>query len=628
MGTSHASEISERGGGTGETGPDSEVGGTGEGNERRGRNRGRRARLRTGTVLAAGLLLTMSGTAGAAASASTLRTDPLARYTDQQLTWGDCAFKPAEGEPASECALVTAPRDWAEPGAGEDIKVSVSRVRATGESQGAILVNPGGPGGQGASLAGRIAGLRPELSEGYDLVGMDPRGTGQEGADPGLVCHVPTAELSPAVGMDARDRSPGSIAEHGRTPKAIADACGEDALTPYVTTWQTAHDMDLVRSLLGQDKLNYLGYSYGSWLGAKYASLFPTHTGRVVLDSSVNWQGRLQADFEDFPRIDQRQFDKVYLPWIVRNFPDVVGTTVSEARANWEKARAYYVDNEVSADDYDRIFTGMGSELQWLLATVIFEGGVQPAEGTAAPAGNEASDSTGAAALRAQLDDRAREVFGVQVAKVTPADVRGYLNSQSAAVGDEPATKDVAGTRYAVACGDQPTPSAGWYRRLSDRQGPRYPLFGWAYGLGETCGYWTAAQHDKLPRLPASVASHVLVVQAEFDPQTGYEQGREAVREAPGTGLLSVADDAFHGQYALAGNTCVDSAVEGFLLDGNRPDRETCPGTPLPGETVVYPTQGPVAQQGRHTLERLAGTVDALRQKVRDSVSRTNRLLP
>ncbi|MFI6344222.1 alpha/beta hydrolase [Streptomyces sp. NPDC050560] len=575
-------------------------------------------------MLTAGLVLAMSGTA----TAASLHDHRLGRYTDQQLTWGDCAFTPAKGSADAQCALVTVPRDWADPGAGPDIKVSVSRVAATGERKGAILVNPGGPGGQGTSLAGDIAGLRPELSAGYDLVGMDPRGTGQEGADQGLVCHIPDSQLPQDTLLDARDRSPRSLAEHALTPKAVADTCGADDLTPYVTTWQTAHDMDLIRALLGEDKLNYLGYSYGSWLGAKYTSLFPGHAGRVVLDSSVNWQGRLQADFEDFPRIDQRQFDETYLPWVVRNLPEHIGGTVSAARATWEKVRAYYTDNGVSPDSFDAVFVGMGSELQWLLASAIFEAGAQGLaedQGAGEPGGGAA-----AAAVSARLDDRAREVFGVPVAKVTPADVRGALNGRGAAAGDEPATTDVAGTRYAVACGDQPAPTADWYRHLSDRQGPRYPVYGWAYGLSEPCGYWKREQRERLPRLPLSMASHVLVVQGEFDPQTAYEQAREAVREAPGTGMLSVDDSAFHGQYALAGNTCVDAAVEGFLLGGDRPYRQTCPGTPLPGETVVYPTTGPVTPQHSHTprLRAEGTTADTLRESLRQSVSEVNHPAP
>lgn len=599
----------------------------------RGRGRGTRigvrgAASRRAAVLATGLLLTISGTATATATMPLSGPDVPVRYAEQQLTWGECGYEPAPGAAAAECALITVPRDWAEPRAGTDLRVSISRVRASGQSHGALLVNPGGPGAQGSSLAGRLAGLRPELAASYDLIGMDPRGTGQEGVDPGLVCQVPSDDLPENPGLDARDRSPQSISDHVRTPKATARACEDVDTTRYVTTWQTAHDMDLVRALLGESRLNYLGYSYGSWLGAKYASLFPGRTGRIVLDSSVDWQGRLQAAFEDFPRIDQRQFDEVYLPWIVRNLPEGIGDNVADARATWENVRAYYADAGVSPDAFDRMFVGMGSELQWLLASAIFSAGAQelaggPDESAGGPDGNAGASGEGVSRL---LDERSRAVFGVPVAELSAPRVRAYVEGQGAAAGAAETT-EVAGARLAVACGDQRAPSADWYRRLSDHQGPRYPLYGWAYGLSETCGHWTAPPENRLPRLPLSVASRVLVVQGEFDPQTGYEQARSAVRAAPGTGMLSVDNDTFHGQYALGGNTCVDAAVERFMLDGDRLDKETCPGTPLPSETVVYPTHGPVeGTEGQAARRQAGGEAGTLRETARESVSHSNHL--
>jgi len=94
--------------------------------------------------------------------------------------------------------------------------------------------------------------------------------------------------------------------------------------------------------------------------------------------------------------------------------------------------------------------------------------------------------------------------------------------------------------------------------------------------------------------LPHEVAGRVLVVQGELDPQTGYEQARSAVRAAPGVTMVSVDDSPFHGQYAFEGNPCVDGMVNVFLLHNSRPGNATCPGIPLPEETVVYPVPGPV----------------------------------
>ncbi|WP_290062878.1 alpha/beta fold hydrolase [Amycolatopsis solani] len=552
---------------------------------------------RTGLVAATAALFAAAVPAAAA--------DPLAPYTTQQLSWGDCPFKPAAGTPAAQCARVTVPRDWAAPAAGPELEVSISRVAATGERRGAILLNPGGPGGQGTPLAGSLAALEPTVSALYDFVGMDPRGTGHAGTDDhGFQCQVPAGRL-PSGPLDARDRSAASIAAHQQTPRAVAEACQSDALAPFVTTWQTAHDMDLVRTLLGDEKLNYLGYSYGTWLGAKYAALFPGHSGKFVLDSSVDFEGRLQADFEAFPVIDQRQFDDVYLPWLARNFPAQLGKTAAEVKVKWERVRAYYATQGLAPDTFDGVFVGNGSPLQWVLGALVFLLGAQALDG-------------GPPADPTDLDAVSRTTFGVPAAELTTDRV------VAAAPKLAPDYTQAPGTRYAVACGDQPTRSTAWYRHLSDRQGPRYPLFGWAYGLGETCGPWSEPPRHDLPGVPAEAVADILVVQGEFDPQTGYEQATSGARAA-GVPLVSVDDSPFHGQYALAGNPCVDGLVNVFLVKNSRPRSTTCPGVPLPGEDRVYPVAGPVRSAAASVQTRLSAGPNELRAQVQAEISALNR---
>jgi pimeloyl-ACP methyl ester carboxylesterase len=534
-------------------------------------------RRRTGTLVMTSIVaLVLTGVPAAHAD-----DDPFQHYESQELTWGPCPFTPVEGDPPSECALVTVPRDWAAPEDGVDLSVAISRVAATGDRLGVVLLNPGGPGGQGTSLPAGIAALQPALNERYDLIGMDPRGTGQEGGTARFTCSVPVDRLSQRTDLDARDRSADSIAEHLKAPRAVAEACQSDALTPYITTWQTAHDMELIRRLLGESALNYIGYSYGTWLGAKYASLFPASTGKVVLDSNVNWQGRLQAAFEAWPQINQRMFDDVFLPWLSRQFPADVGATPAEAKQTWEQVRDLYAREKVLAPDtYDGVFTGMGSPIRWILGAAIILLGVGELHGT---------QPTIPASLRPMFEEQSLAVFGVPLSQLT-------TRTAAAVLADEDYTQ-VSGTRYAVACGDQPTRSAAWYKRLSDRQGPVYPLYGWQYGLSEPCAFWSDAPQQELPVLPAEVASHVLVVQGEFDPQTGYEQAKSAVRAAPGVHMVSVAESPFHGQYVVDGNPCVDGMVNVFLLRNSRPGNSVCPGIPLPGEDTVFPVAGPVPSQ-------------------------------
>ncbi len=543
------------------------------------------------------------------APAAATTPDPLAPYRSQQVAWGACPFKQRSQTRPAQCARITVPRDWAAPAAGTDLQVAISRVAATGTRQGAILVNPGGPGGQGTSLAGALAGLEPSVNQHYDFVGMDPRGTGQEGGeDPGYVCRVPLGRLPQDDDLDARDRSAVSIKLHQRTPRVVAEACQSDALAPFITTWQTAHDMDLIRTLLADEKLNYLGFSYGTWLGAKYASLFPERAGKMVLDSSVNFEGRLQAAFEAFPKIDQRQFDRVYAPWLARRFPAQLGKTAADVRAKWEQLRSYFKSRGVPPDVFDQVFVGNGSTRQWLTGALVLTKGAAAMAGTAA--------ARPPAALEDDLDRVSRAVFGRRAAELTAADV--------VANPPEPDYADVPGTRLAVACGDQPARTATWYKLLSDLQGPAYPLFGWAYGLGEACGYWSDLPRHELPNVPARAAKNILVVQGEFDPQTGYEQAEAAARAA-GIPMISVADSPFHGQYAVSGNSCVDDLVNGFYLGSARPAATICPGVPLPGEHQVFPVPGPAGEPTTTAATAPRDAFSATRQRLQDTISEVNR---
>lgn len=450
-----------------------------------------------------------------------------------------------------------------------------------------MLTNPGGPGGQGTDLPLAIAQLQPELHVHFDLLGMDPRGTGRLdpfGEEPEglLTCDVPVNRL-PQGPQDARDRSEKSIKEHQKAPRAIAEACQSQSVTPYITTWQTVHDMDLLRQLFGAEKLDYLGYSYGSWLGAKYASMFPERAGRMVLDSSVDWQGRLMADFDDFPRMSQRQTDDVLLPWAIRVAPGLLGETVTEAKKSIERGRKLAGDLGIDGDSYDSLFIGNGSQEGWVVNLLVL--GWLLGEDPLAEFADLPEDA------RTLLDQVSKERFGVPMAKLTtkiminknlgrPDVPEGYLRLPL--------------TRFAVACGDQPTETTEWYQRLSDEQGPRYPYAGWQWGLNEVCGPWTDEPLQELPSLPESVRDSVLVVQGEFDPQTSYEQAMLAVRKAPGVNVLRVDDSPFHGQYAIQGNYCVDGVVNNFLINGSATDNTICSSVPLPLEDKIVPTDGPV----------------------------------
>jgi pimeloyl-ACP methyl ester carboxylesterase len=206
--------------------------------------------------------------------------DPLARFRAQQLAWEPCL----EGSTA-ECASYDVPLDYSNP-TGRTISIGVARQRASsGTSQGSIIINPGGPGGSATNLViAGVSALPTQLTSSFDIVGPDPRGVNRSTR---LMCATKGE-------FEAAPQSlPSSRAErraYMRLVGAVPARCEElsPGLMAHVGTHDVARDMDILRSILREPKLNYLGISYGTYLGAIYASLFPGNVGRFVLDSNMN----------------------------------------------------------------------------------------------------------------------------------------------------------------------------------------------------------------------------------------------------------------------------------------------------------------------------------------------------
>ena len=203
----------------------------------------------------------------------------LERYANQLVSWRSCA----EGR---ECAEVRVPLDYAKPDSTA-ITLAVSRKPATGSRKlGSLFINPGGPGVSGVSYVGYF---QREGLEGYDIVGWDPRGVA--GSTP-----VKCVDGTPLDQFIAMDGSPDTTAEKTaliQASRQFAASCLERSgrLLQHVSTVETAHDLDLLRRMLGEDKLSYFGSSYGTQIGATYAHLFPSSVGRMVLDGAVDITG-------------------------------------------------------------------------------------------------------------------------------------------------------------------------------------------------------------------------------------------------------------------------------------------------------------------------------------------------
>ena len=259
---------------------------------RRSRLAGAAAAIVAATLLLSGCTTWFVGNQGApgASSAPAATSTPLAEdvpaalkpFYGQSLVWSSCGG-------GFQCAEATAPLDWANP-SGDTVKLAMIKKPSSGagEKLGTLFVNPGGPGGSAYDFVQQSAdyAAHPSLQASYDVIGYDPRGTGHSDA-----VHCLTDSERDAFLYDVTPGVRGSaewMAAYQAAWKDFADKCAANTgpLLQFIDTDSTTRDLDMLRALVGDPKLNYLGYSYGTLLGAEYAGNFPDKVGRMVLDGA------------------------------------------------------------------------------------------------------------------------------------------------------------------------------------------------------------------------------------------------------------------------------------------------------------------------------------------------------
>jgi len=259
----------------------------------------RAARVRAAAAVTVCAALGMAGCSSAKPSwKSDATTAPpgLASYYSQQLDWSGCGDDPAfstgvkavdtMNDLASlECAWLTVPMDYDDP-TGDTIRLAVARHTVEG-SKGLVVVNPGGPGGSGVDFVNQLVdGAGDKLRGSLDVVGFDPRGVGRSAP----VHCLDTDGLDTFLSTDFDTSTDTGLAQAEAAYAAFGAACQENTgpLLGHVDTISAARDMDVLRAALRQPTLTYLGISYGTKLGATYASLFPDRVGRMVLDGALD----------------------------------------------------------------------------------------------------------------------------------------------------------------------------------------------------------------------------------------------------------------------------------------------------------------------------------------------------
>lgn len=494
------------------------------------------------------------------------------------------------------CAQVRAPLDWAMPERG-DVAISVMRLAAGKPEQrrGALLFNPGGPGADGLPMTLLLhqafsqeskpdhpqGALQLRLLDEYDMVGFSPRGTG---ASTRVQCA--TNELEQPIDMSAAGLTPQNIANARYNSRKIAEACLKNPITPYINTDATARDLDLLRGLLGDDKLNYVGYSYGTWLGAWYASLFPERVGRMVLDSSTDFTRPIEAAFLAQPPAAQRLMDEVLAPYAARHAEYFrLGRSEAEVRAilpslspRMQHTLFEPLSDLTSQRDMANEFLvtlAVGRDLDTMLKAL-----PEPVD-----------EDRLQQALDEYVFDPASPARDAALRRLAGKVLEGYV-----AMWIKPERKsfnldDGESTFIAVRCNDTPatTDLTVWYSRVEELA-QRAPLF---FGdlLVHPCGFWDGPRVHK-PDLAPMQALDVLFVQSQYDAATATEGANAFFAELPTARRVYVPGEFQHGIYPYEDDNCVDLTVTRYLLGESPAQRETvCPAHPLARDVEAVQAQ-------------------------------------
>jgi pimeloyl-ACP methyl ester carboxylesterase len=510
----------------------------------------RRKRFAAGAsalAIAASLALVLSGcvTTFIPKSQTTTTSSPapadvsaaLQPFYRQDLVWKPCAQ-------GMQCTTAQAPLDWANPSEGK-IHLAMIRKPATGKALGSLFVNPGGPGGSGVDFIkdSSTYAVDSTLQKNYNIIGFDPPGVGASSA---VKCYDAAQmdqylyDITPgAIG------SPQWIAASTQQATAFAQACQENTgpLLAHVDTVTAAHDLDLLRALVGDKKLNYLGYSYGTYLGTVYAGLYPHNTGRLVLDGALDPEA---SNFE-VTKVQAEGFQSAltaYLKYCLGTSKcPFKGSSVQGALTTIEQLLASAAANPIRNSDgrllgADTLVTAIIFPLYdasaWPDLTDLFTDVMKGSASFAFELADAYNDRTSSGTYT----DNSTEAFtAINCLDYTYDADPAHMQAQQAAL-----------TKAA-------------------------PVFGPYMGYGDIqCAAWPYKSTVTRGPIHAEGAAPILVVGTTNDPATPYVWAKSLSKQLDSGHLVTYKGQG-HTAYNK-GNSCVNDTVDSFFVKGTVPKKD------------------------------------------------------
>ncbi|MEU8663766.1 alpha/beta hydrolase [Actinoplanes philippinensis] len=521
------------------------------------------------TIAASVGLLIGAGTIPVAASA----TAKTGGYTPPAIDWGTCT-RPSLQARGAQCGFLVVPLDYAKPN-GTKIKIAVSRIKhksADSAYQGVMLVNPGGPGGSGLGLAVLGEYVPNGAGEFYDWIGFDPRGVGS--SVPSLACDPNYAGYNRPFYVPVTRQLEKTWLNKAKGYAKACDAAG-GALLDHLKTTDSVADMESLRKALGQSKINYYGFSYGTYLGQVYATQHPDRVRRFVFDGVVNPE-RVWYD----ANLDQDiQFDKnmdVFFGWVAKNDATYhLGTTAKVVKQKYYSTLYSLIKNpaagKIGPDEWNDIFVSAGYYVfGW---------------------------EDVASAFAAWVNDK------------DPAP----LLSQYA----EPGTPG-SDNNYAVYLGVQctdvqwPTNWSKW-QRDNWKVYSKYPFITWNNAwYNAPCINW-GAKAGKPVDINGKKVPPILLIAETNDAATPYSGAIEVRKRFPRSVLIEGVGGTTHSG-SLNGIACTDDTIAAYLATGELPDRvrgnrsdKQCDPIPQPDPAAVSAFSAKTADNARAEVRDAIG---------------------
>jgi pimeloyl-ACP methyl ester carboxylesterase len=456
----------------------------------------------------------------------TVDVSELKPFYTQSLHWTDCGI--------GKCTRVEVPVDYAKPD-GKTLQVAVKVVPALGSGGRSLFLNPGGPGASGIRYADYLAGkISRDVRQHYDLVNVDPRGVGKSTP----VDCVSDSAFAAFAASDPDPDTPREIKAFREEHQRFGEGCQRrsGALAAHISTGEVARDFDILRSLLGQQKLDWFGFSYGTAIGATYATLFPERVGRMVLDGPLDpSEGAIEAGLSQ--AIGFQRALEAYVEDCTHRWRCPLGRHETKAMKRIVDLLQRLDRHPLRTDDPDRkltqglAFYGIAKPLYskstWVSLSNAFDAALQ-----------------GDGSVLARLADAYfHEANGEAFLAISCLDIR-----------DRPTVAEIEAVEPEFA-------------RAS-------PVFGRALAWGSLgCSDWPIeATHPQID-IDADTSAPVLIVGTTGDPATPYESAKSLTKQLASAVLVTRVGDG-HTAYA-SGDDCIDDAVDRYLITGRTPAKGT-----------------------------------------------------